>query len=275
MSNNKKASKKLYGRAELKKYFKNGQVPSETHYEYLIDSVINQQDDGFSKDDENGFIVSPVENKKLITFFRNVDRREPFFYIKRDEQESSSLRFQSGTGNPDDDYLDNSFFFHQDGRLGLGKRSNKHYKLQVNGFIGSDGRTGTFKSGTVKADGKWHPILPNLDNCQAFEVVARTGKNKSGKFALMHAIALSTFGRSHSKIRKTNAYYGFFWNKLNLRWRSAGTHQYSLELRSNRNYGEGVEIYYNITKLWDDELFLPKDKDYYYQKKTAVSPAAK
>lgn len=275
MSNNKKVNKKLYGRAELKKYFKNGQVPSETHYEYLIDSMINQQEDGFSKDDENGFIVSPVENKKLMTFFRNVDRGEPFFFIKRDEQESASLRFQSGAGNPDDAFLDSSFFFHQDGRLGLGKRSDLHYKLEVNGFIGSAGRTGTYKTGTVKANGEWHPIVQNLDNCQAFEVVARTGKNKSGKFALMHAIALSTFGRSHSRIRKTNAWYGFFWNKLNLRWKSYGTHHFELQLRTNRNYGSDVWIYYNVTKLWDDELFLPKDKDHYYQKKQPVSPAAK
>jgi hypothetical protein len=261
-------NKKLFGRAELKKYFRNGQVPTETHFGYLIDSVIIKHDDGISKDEENGYIISPLaSSKRLITFYGNMDRVEPYFYVEKDNQKSASLKFQSGKIEADRTGTDdNSFFLHQNGNLGIGKRADNKLKLDVNGFAGSEGRAGTYKADKVPANGVWHTIIPDLDNCHAFEIVARTGKRGSGKFSLMHAIALCTYGHSRSKIRKTNAYFGFFWNKLNLRWKMNSTHNYELQLRSNRNFGNDVDIYFNVTKLWDDELFLPED--YYHTKKT-------
>jgi hypothetical protein len=259
----KQIRKKTYGREELKKYFRNGQIPSETHFAYLIDSVIVQQDDGVSKDEENGYIISPLgSSNRLITFYKNMDQMEPFFYIDRDSHQSASLRFTSGTSSSDEKQREeSSTFLHQDGSVGFGKRCEPDLRAEFKGFAGMEGRKGTYRHGYVPADGKWHTVAEDLDNCQAFEVMARTGKKGSGKFSIMHAIALSAFGRSSSSIRKTRAYYGFFWNKLNLRW-SGTTHNYRLELRANRNYGKGVNIYYNIAKLWDDELFL-KGEEYY------------
>lgn len=255
--------KKLYGRAELKKYFRNGQIPTETHFGYLIDSVIVQHDDGFSKNEEHGYIISPIgSSRRMITFYRNMDRLDPYFFLEKDGQGSPSLCFIPGNeGASDEERVNTSTFFHQNGTIGVGQRCNPDLKLEVNGFLGMQGRTGTFLRGTVPADGKWHTIVEKLDNCQAFEVMARTGRKGSGKFSLMHAIALSTFGKSSSTIRKTRAYYGFFWNKLNLRW-SGTTHNYSLQLRSNRNFGHDVNIFYNVTKLWDDETFV-KDENLY------------
>jgi hypothetical protein len=127
--------------------------------------------------------------------------------------------------------------------------------MEVEGFVGMQGRIGTYNSGSRPADGKWHTILENLDHCQAFEIMARTGKKGTGRFALMRAVALGVYGPRGSKIKKTQSYYGFFWNKLNLRW-TGTTHEYNLEIRSNSNYGEEVNIHYTITRLWDDFLFL-------------------
>ena len=256
-------NKKLHGRAELKKYFRNGQVPTETHFAYLIDSALIQHDDGISKDEENGYVIAPLgSSSKLMTFYKNMDRLEPFFCVEKDLQDPSSLKFQPG------DKEQNAFFLHQNGNLGIGKRSDEHYKLDVAGFAASQGRIGTYMSGKIPADGMWHKIVTGLDNCQALEVVARTGKKDSGRFSILHAIATSAFGRSGGKIRKTCSYYGFFWNKLNLRWKviDKDIHNYALELRSNRHYGKEVDIFYNITKLWDDKLFLPEE--YYHEKKT-------
>jgi hypothetical protein len=256
-------NKKLHGRAELKKFFRNGQVPTENHFANLIDSAIIKLDDGISKDEENGQIIAPIgPSQRLITFFKNMDHLEPFFYIEKDIQESPSLKFQPGiAADSPRDEEETSFYFHQDGRMGIGKRSQPNIKLDINGFTASKGRIGTFRNGKVPADGKWHPIAEGLDNCQALEIVARTGKKGSGKFSILHAIALSTFGLSNCKIRKTCAYYGLFWNKLNLRWRG-DTHNYSLELRTNSNFGNSADIYYHIGQLWDDGLFLPEE-DYY------------
>lgn len=255
----KKENKKIHGREELKKYFRNGRVPTENHFGYLIDSMINKQDDGFSKDEDNGLHISPAESsKRLLTFYTSIDELQPFFFVEKNSLGIPALKLQpsnipGGSENGDEQ----SFFFHEGGRLGVGKRSDKNYKLDVKGLVGMEGRIGTFKSGTVPADGSWHPIIEGLDNCQAFEIVARTGDKGKGKFAMMHAIALSTYGKSKSKIRKTGAYYGFFWNKLNLRWKGESTHRYHLQLRSNSNYGPGVRIFYTVTRLWDDENMLP------------------
>jgi len=254
-------NKKLHGRAELKKFFRNGQVPTENHFAYLIDSAVIQLDDGISKDEENGHVIAPIgSSEKLITFYKNMDRLEPFFYVEKDLQDSPSLKFLSGTAGANSQE-EASLFLHQDGRLGVGKRSQAKIKLDVNGFSASKGRIGTYESGIIQANGKWHPIVEGLDNCQALEIVARTGKKGTGKFSIMHAIALSAYGRSNCKIRKTCAYFGLFWNQLSLRW-TGDTHNYSLELRSNRNFGNDVNIYYNVGKLWDDELLLPDD--YYH-----------
>lgn len=259
----KKENKKIYGREELKKYFRNGNIPSENDFGFLIESMINKQDDGISKDEIDGLLIYKSElSKKLLTFFNHIDETQPFFLIEKDDKDISSLRFRS-CNNPEEtnNEEENSFFFHEGGKLGIGKRSNENYKLDVKGFVGMEGRIGTYKSGSVWADGRWHSIIKDLDNCQAFEIVARAGAKGKGKFAMMHAIALSTYGRSRSKIRKTRAHYGFFWNKLNLRWKGDSTHKYHLQLRSNCNYGDDARIFYSITKLWGDEM-LPVGYSY-------------
>lgn len=259
---------KMHTREDLKKFFRNGGIPTENHFSNLIDSMINKQDDGFSKDDENGLRLSSRGNsRKLITLYKNMDDTTPFFFIEKDEQDIAGLRFTAAEnadkkkgGKTREE--ENSFFFHVNGSLGLGTRSNKDYKLQVQGFAAMEGRVGTFLQGDIPANGRWHTIIDGLDNCQAFEVMARTGKKGFGKFAILHAYALSAFGKSRSKITKTSAYFGFFWNKIGIRWKSNGTHDFALQLRTNCNYGHDIKIHYKVTRLWDDDQFL-NDKHYY------------
>lgn len=110
-------------------------------------------------------------------------------------------------------------------------------------------------------------IIDGLDNCNAFEIVARAGRRitpgkASGKFALVHAIAVASFGNSHSRIRKTSSHYGFFWNKISLKWKG-DTRKYSLWIKTNSHYGVNEKIFYRITKLWDDNLFT--EENYYYK----------
>jgi hypothetical protein len=254
---------KIFDRISLKEFFKNGTIPNEKHFSFLIDSVINKQDDGLNKDSENGLILSTTGiSNKMLTFFKKVDDLDPFFFIEVDETGSYSLKLKPNLNLPDEELDDKAFYFDEDGSFGIGKRREEGIKLNVGGFASSEGRTGSYRKGTVPADGKWHPILADLNNCHAFEIIARTGKKTTGRFSILHATALSTFGRSHSKIRKTTAYYGSWLNKLNIRWKSIGTYNYQLQLRSNRNYGDNTDIYFRITNLWEDSLFLPEE--YYY-----------
>ena len=250
--------KKYYqSREQLKEFFRNGKIPSEKNYSDLINSMVHKVDDGFSKDEINGLRISSTEEEKnLISFYKDLNEQDPFFLIAKEELDPTCLTLkpfevQEGTNSE----KETSFFFHTNGNLGIGKKCDDTFKVEVNGFIGMQGRIGTYNSGSRPADGKWHTILEKLDHCQAFEIMGRTGKKGSGRFALMRAIALGVYGPRGSKIKKTQTNYGFFWNKLNLRW-TGTTHEYNLEIRSNSNYGEDVNIHYTITRLWDDFLFF-------------------
>jgi len=257
---------KISGRQRLLAYFRNGKIPTEEHYSDLINSMVHKDDDGFSKDKENGLkIYSDDSSNNLVSFYKDINSIDPFYIISKDKTDPDCLKFQAFDGAANNvENNSSALFFHTDGKIGIGKTCNDQYKTEIDGFVGMQGRIGTFKSGSVAADGGWKPIITNLQNGQAFEVVARAGKKGTGKFAIMHATALSVFGPKGGKIRRTNAHYGFFWNKLNLRW-TGNSKNYTLEIKSNSNYGNDVEIYYTITRLWDDQLFL--SNDYYYSDK--------
>ena len=253
---------KISGRQRLLAYFRNGKIPTEEHYSDLINSMVHKDDDGFSKDKENGLkIYSDDSSNNLVSFYKDINSIDPFYIISKDKTDPDCLKLQPfdelGDGQDDNS---TATFFHTNGKIGIGKTCDK-YKVDIDGFVGMRGRIGTFKSDSVAADGIWHPIILNLKNGQAFEIVARAGKIGTGKFAIMHATALCVFGPKGGKIRRTNAHYGFFWNKLNLRW-TGNSKNYMLEIKSNSNYGDGVDIYYTVTQLWDDELFLSKDSYY-------------
>jgi hypothetical protein len=252
---------KTHGREELKKFFRNGGLPSEQHFNYLIDSMVNKEDDGFAKDESNGLHVSSCGTSgRLVTFYTGIDEMEPLFYIDRNSKELRGLQLHYAVTPENMPEEENCLFLQEGGKVGIGRQAGARFKLDVKGMTGMEGRMGTFRQQkspvTVPADGKWYPILTELDGCQAFEVVARTGLKGSGRFSIMHAIALRAYGgpwtRTWGRIRKTCAHYGFFWNSLSLRWKGS-THHYSLELRSNSNFGPGAQIQYSIARLWDDE----------------------
>lgn len=123
------------------------------------------------------------------------------------------------------------------------------------------GRVGQFsEQSSVPADGAWHAITPKLNHCQAFEIVARTGLKGTGKHGVLHAIAVSAYGTSHSAIRKTRSWYDV-WRpvKLQLRW-TGSTYRYQLELRCKQFLGKNVPIRYFITQLWSDEKMWMEDQ---------------
>ncbi|MES1160241.1 MAG: hypothetical protein ABUM51_05775 [Bacteroidota bacterium] len=249
----------------------NGTIPSENHFECLIESTINKIDDGFYKDEEGLHLSPSPEDNRLMTLYNNADESTPFFTIGYNGQDEASMQFKpclkSVPGSPADEKQaeENSFFFHHGGRLGIGTKSSDVYGMQVRGYAAMEGRIGTYQSGTVDADGKWKklPGLMKLNNCNAFEIIARVGKKGTGKFAILHAIAICAYGPSGGKIKKTSTCFGFYWNKLSLRWRG-DKHNYRLEICTRSNYGKGsdgknIPIYYHITKLWEDRHFLPED----------------
>jgi hypothetical protein len=233
----------LQNRTTLRNFFRKGQIPTENHFTDLIESMLNKVDDGMSKTIDDGLTLSPIgSSKKLISFFKSVEDKNPAWGLEIDKG-NSSISFNNSVN-------ESVLAMTQEGKVGINK-AFPNYTLDVNGTIAVQSRVGSFKQGKVLADGKWHVVLEKLNGCYAFDIIAGVGKKRTGKYALLHAYALSTFGRSNSKIQIHQAYYGSRCNKIDLRW-VGNTHEFNLEMRTRCSYDGDFYVNYNITNLWSD-----------------------
>lgn len=244
--------RKSLNRESLKAIFSNGNRPDANSFGSLIDSMMNKVEDGISKSDEDGLILAPElsESDRLISFFSKIEDEVPAWSIELAQDGVEGLGIVENISLKE---KKDRLFFRKNGNVGIGTNS-PITNLEVKGITGIESRIGTYKIGTVAADGKWHDILTNLNDCNAFEIVARAGGQKrAGKYALLHALALTTYGNSRNRIRCTQAHYGWWWHKIALRW-TGSTFNYRLQMRTRTNYGAGYNINYHITKLWDDSM---------------------
>ncbi len=242
---------KPLNRMSLKTIFSNGSRPSENNFGSLIDSMVNKVDDGISKNLKDGLILSPEGNdsERLVSFYDKIQDDNPKWSFNLMKEKAQGLGIvETVTEQENEPRL----FLAKGGDIGINTTSPKA-NLDVNGVLGVNTRIGTYKIDTVPADGNWHNVITGLNGCCAFEIVAQVGKEKSGRYALLHANALSTFGHSRNKIKTTQAHYGWWWNKIALRW-TGSTYNYSLQMRTRSNYGSGLNIKFYITKLWDNDV---------------------
>ncbi|GJM63449.1 hypothetical protein [Persicobacter diffluens] len=233
----------LKNRNTLKEYFNKGKLPASSNFHDLIDSVVNKVDDGMSKTMEDGLMLSAVGNsEKLISFFKNIEDRSPAWNAAI-EKSTATLHYKNTIGEP-------VLSLEQNGNVGI-KNPTPAAPLDVNGFIASHGRKGTAYAGKIPADGKWHTVADELNGCHLFEVVAGVGKKKTGRYAMVYARALSTYGKSKNSIKIEQAHYGIRLNKIQIRW-SGDTYNYKLEMRTRSDYNGDFKIQYQIAELWQD-----------------------
>lgn len=253
----------LLNRESLKNLFKKGKFPSENHFAHLIDSSINKVEDGFGKTPEDGLQLSPQGNHEpVMSVYERLDMPRASWQVKLlKNEEGKGLSFEKQTLNRENEVdSDSHLFLGNNGKVGI-NTTQPVSDLEVNGTVGIQTRVGRH-FGVVPGDGKWHPILCHLTGVQAFEVVARIdGPKNHGKYAITHAVALAAFGGRHARkrIRQTRSYYGFFWNRIDLKW-AGDTKDYHLMVRTWQHYGEDENgqtpmIKFHLTKLWDDSLF--------------------
>lgn len=239
-------------RKTLKNFFKEGKRPTEKDFEDLIDSTLNMLDDGFSGSPQIGIGLAPLsQHGTIISTYRNpgdtntvwevaINKNNGDLQIKRCNEKNAqpviTLKYE---------------------------RDNNSHTQEVcfDGILCSPARKGTFKCGTVAADGQWHDILGEADKlqegCWAFEVVAGCGERHKGRYALMVATALHCFGNK-PRIHKVRSHFGYFGHKISLRWlRVKGTFTCKLQIRTRSQYGDGVLIQYQIANLWDNPLMDP------------------
>ncbi|MFB1116885.1 hypothetical protein [Dickeya dadantii] len=257
-------------RGTLKNYFRQGAMPSAEHFSDLIDSSVNKIEEGFDKTPEQGLKIAALDtHARLMTFYRDSDPTRPLWSVSL-QPDSDLLRVNrhAGDGNGTVADAEPLLTFTPDGRAGINTTTPRH-ALDVNGVIGAQGRAGAQWADRLPADGEWHDLTPKLEGCQAFEVVAGVGIRHSGRYALIHAIALNTcapsgfffnFFNRKNRISAHHAYYHSRADKLTLRWlrddTPAGGHDgirpYRLQIRTHTSYGDGIVIRYHLTRLWHD-----------------------
>jgi len=231
------------GRNLLKDFFKNGKRPTESDFSDLIDSTVNKLDDGYTKSDNDGLkLTAKGSNKTIITLCEEEKVSWKFFF------QNSKLVLQN--------YL-KDFSSDNQGKKLLEIRSPTTIiegDLNINGDLSINGiRKGASVSG-MAADGKWHTITKLNYGVYAMEVSAYVnGRSGNGKYAVLVGWATQAFG-SGKKIRTISSHYGFWGNRLKLRWKRIkdknGTVNYQLQVRTKTNYNDSFAlINCNITFL--------------------------
>jgi hypothetical protein len=224
------------------------------HFAHLIDSMVNIVEDGIGSEADSGFRLTPHGySSKLISFFENARSTKPSWSMTLNDQGLQGLGINEGDEGP-------RLTLREGGNIGIGTHNPVH-RLEVKGAAAFETRVGSFARGAVPGDGHWHEIISGLDSLQAFEVVAGIrGRKGSGKYALSHAVAVSTYGGrgSRSRIRATNSGYGSFWNRLRFRWHGE-IHNFSLQVKTRRHFGLREDtglpysINFHVTRLWSEE----------------------
>ena len=243
----------IKNREQLKAFFKNNKLPNENHFAILIDSMFIKREDGISINEEDSLMIFPTgDEQKLLSFYDDIKATKASWVIVNSKGARKGLILREN----DNEWP--TIYFGEGGNVGIGTDYPK-CKLEVDGFIASKGRMGTYKQGNLKADRSWSTLIKSdeLKGCEAFEIIASVGgTDEKGKYALIYAIVISTFGNSRSKISKTCAHYGYWWewwNNIRLRWKKVEGKS-ELKIRTNRNFGEGVKIHFKISKLWDQSF---------------------
>lgn len=253
-------------RKTLAETFANGEMPTQEAFSDLIDSMVNIVDDGFDKTAVDGMKVAQLDNRsKLLSFYDDITVREPLWTVSFSTSNygpaaGKNLNFLFGETTYGGFTLARTPARDGAGEdkvsVGINRRAPEH-ELDVGGIVAADGRIGRPGKKRVRADGHWHPIIEKLDGCNAFEIMAGVGKKNSGRYALLHAFALSTFNSPRNNISNHQARYSSRCDQIDLRW-TGDTHNYSLEMRTRCSYEQSAteEVYVNyyVTQLWFDRF---------------------
>lgn len=244
-------------RKSLNSLFSEGSRPNAENFESLIESMINKVDDRISKDIKDGLILASENDEpdiknpeRLLSFKRHILDSLPAWSFDMENESREGLNLVETLSENESE---SRLFFKKGGNIGI-NTTTPRTTLEVDGVLGINTKVGTFQLATIPADGAWHDIVTDIKGCNGFEIVAQVGKEKTGRYALMQATALSTFGKSRSKIKSVQAHYNcWWWNKLAMRW-NGNTYNYKLQLRTRSNYGPDTTIKYHITNIWSSEV---------------------
>ena len=257
-----KNQRNITDRKQLKTFFKKGSLPDESAFEKLIDSTFNKADDKLDINEDGLMIYPSDDEERLLSFFEDKDDSSAKWVMYISKKTDGGIYFsQLSNSDQNDNKTKNSapqsaLFLRKDGTVGIGT-NNPTQKLDVKGIIKSTGRTGSYLEGYLPADGEWHNVFEPeaLSGCNAYEIMAYAeGLKNEGKYSLMHAIALCTYGNSKPKITKTCAHHGLWWNKIDIRWESKPS-------RIEKPKKEGEKKIFAFAKWWKQFKSIWEAKD--------------
>lgn len=253
-------------RTTLKSFFRDGALPTAREYRDLIDSSVNQVEDGFSKTPSEGLQLNSVGTSlRVMSLYKGLGAPRPSWVMEHGKLEGTlNLRPEPGIMADPDAPHGLGLSLTADGRAGINTQA-PDWRLDVDGVARMGGRTGVTSPDIphVPADGKWHDITPDITGCQAFEVMAGVGGTpRTGRYSLLHAVAMNAFHPRNPilnwlfkrrSIKAQTAVYGSYADRLKLRWVAGeGRHFFKLQIRSNARFGKGMVIRYGLTRLWFD-----------------------
>lgn len=255
-------------RTELKNIFRKGKVPEERNFHDMIDSMVNQSDDGISGIVGGGLALFEGPDSSLLEFYESPEAAGPDWYIRRknpagvegfdlgesvEEKSERSLRPQSRL-----------FIRHGEG-IGIDNADPAH-TLDVAGAVGMENRVGTYAVGTVPADGQWRNIIPANKSSGpkgyfALEVLAHTKAKEGWKLhSITHALCVGAYPKGSRGLKRlfgihnvrgiqANTFvYSRKRQRIQFRW-AGSVVQPRLEIRSRRRIKQ-TEIAYRITSLF-------------------------
>lgn len=226
-------------RKTLKGYFDNGRMPTERHFEDLVDSSLNIVDDGLNIT-EDGLQLAPQENHlSVIEFFGHILDEYPLWKIELDKK-SRELRIRRGGSEEAMPLL----------TLSAAGKVKVEGDMEVEGKITTREVRGGYITGEVDADGKWHDITEEMDGICALRIIAACGRKGHGKYAVAEATAMHCFGKRR-RIRSFSSWYGMAFNRIIFRWRRKGQCA-RLQVRTRCDYGGTATIFYQIMNLWHE-----------------------
>lgn len=275
-------------RPTLKSFFRSGALPGADHYRDLIDSTVNQVEDGFSKTVPDGLrLYSSGASLRVLSLYQGAGTPDPSWVIEHG-QDQGALHLRPASGKAGllqgDDGAAAArlpgglkpaqaagLSLTHDGRIGV-SHDAPDWRLDVQGVARMAGRIGqpTPAIQTVPADGEWHDITLPMTGCQAFEVMAGAGGARfEGRYSMLHAVAMNAFHPRNPilnwlfrrrAIRAQTAVYGSYADRLRLRWVPTGErHHFKLQLRTNASFGAGRVVRYYLTRLWFDSFMQGSD----------------
>ncbi|MEM7295347.1 MAG: hypothetical protein AAF330_01780 [Pseudomonadota bacterium] len=261
-------------RTTLKSFFRKGALPSAENYRDLIDSSVNQVEDGFSKTDRDGLRLNSVGSSlRVMSIYEGLGTPHPSWTIEHGNENPGAIHLRPDVGKdahrigsktPDTAAPSRGLTIDRRGEVGVGLQTPR-WRFDVNGVARMHGRIGIESPDipAVAADGRWHDITQPLTGCQAFEVMAGAGGTVGqGRYSMIYAIAMNAyhprnwalnwlFGRR--RIRAQTAMYGSYADRLRLRWvKDNAPHHFRMQIRTNADFGAEHSIQYKLTRLWFD-----------------------